>query len=76
MKSNQKIAKMIKKTKMTKKLIMKWSQKMISWMLNLLIWQIIYYLNMQAYLLTKRSTIFYKEAWFTIQIVMIHSFMI
>jgi hypothetical protein len=31
---------------------------------------------MQAYLLTKRSTISYKEAWFTIQIVMIHLFMI
>jgi hypothetical protein len=31
---------------------------------------------MQAYLLTRRSTISYEEAWFTIQIVMIHLFMI
>jgi hypothetical protein len=34
------------------------------------------HLNMQAYLLTRRLTTFYEEAWFTIQIVMIHSFMI
>ncbi len=45
-------------------------------MLNLLIWRIKNHLSMQAYLLTKRSTISYEEAWFTIQIVIIHSFMI
>ncbi len=65
-----------KKTKMTNKLIMKRSQKMIFWMLNLLIWRIKNHLNMQAYLLTKRSTTFYEETWFTIQNVMIHLFII
>jgi hypothetical protein len=49
---------------------------MISWMLNLLIWRIKNHLHMQAYLLTKRSTIFYEEAWFTIKIVIIHLFII
>jgi hypothetical protein len=68
MKSSQKIAKMTKKTKMTKKLIMRKSQKMISRMLNLLIWRIKNHLNMQVYLSTKRSTIFYEEAWFTFKL--------
>jgi hypothetical protein len=43
---------------------------------KLLIWRIWDHLNMQTFLLTRRSTIFYEEAWFTIQIVMIHIFMI
>jgi hypothetical protein len=51
-------------------------QKMISRILNWQIWQIWNHLNMQVCLLTKRSTISYEEAWFTIQIVMIHLLMI
>ncbi len=64
------------KKKMTRKLIMRRNQKMISRMLNFLIWRIKNHLNMQIYLLTRRSTISYEKAWFTIQIIMIHSFMI
>jgi hypothetical protein len=64
-----------KKTQMTRNLTMKKQQKMISQTLNLLIWQIWDYLNMRVYLYIKRSTIFYEEAWFTIQIVIIHLFM-
>jgi hypothetical protein len=64
------------KTKMTKNLTMKKQQKMISQTSNLLIWQVWNHLSMQAYLLTRRSTISYEKAWFTIQIVMIHLHMI
>jgi hypothetical protein len=65
-----------KKKKMTRNQTVKRSQKMISRTLNLLIWRIWDHLSMQAYLLIRRSTISYEEAWFTIQIVMIHLFMI
>ncbi len=40
---------------------------------NMQIWD---HLNMRICLLTRRLTIFFEEAWFTIQIIMIHSFMI
>jgi hypothetical protein len=40
------------------------------------IWQIWDHLNMHVCWLTKRLTISYEEAWFTIQIVMIYLFMI
>jgi hypothetical protein len=65
-----------KETKMTRNLTMKKQQKIIFQTLNLLIWQIWNHLNMRVYLLTKRSTIFYKKAWYTIKIVMIHLHMI
>ncbi len=51
-------------------------QKMIFQILNLQIWQIWDHLNMHVCWLTKRLTISYEEAWFTIQIVMIYLFMI
>ncbi len=76
MRSSQKIAKKTKEKKLTRNQTMRKSQKMISQTLNLLIWQIWDHLSMQAYLLTRRSTILYEKAWFTIQIVIIHSFMI
>jgi hypothetical protein len=63
--------------KMTRNQTMKRKQqKMISRILSLQIWQIWNHLNMQVCLLTRRLTTFYEKAWFTIQIVMIHLFMI
>jgi hypothetical protein len=65
------------KKKMTRNQTMKRKQQeMIFRILNLQIWQIWDHLNMQICLLTRRLIIFYEEAWFTIQIVMIHLFMI
>jgi hypothetical protein len=66
-----------KKKKMTRnQTVRRKQQKMISRILNLQIWQIWDHLNMRICLLTRRLTILFEKAWFTIQIVMIHSLMI